>query len=301
MSSSLPRRTFLGSLTLGGVVASSPQPLAAIQPIQRTERSGLKLSLAAYSFRTELNLEPGSPGAMNLPAFIDYCASLGIEGTELTQYYFPAEVNDDFLFSLRKQAHLVGLDITGGAIGNKFTLPPGGELDKQMAYTKRWIENYSKLGAPVIRVFAGLPPEGVSEDDAIEQAATALRTACDYAGQHGVMLGIENHDFTSNVDRLLRIVEAVDSPWFGVNFDSGNFSGSHDPYGDMERMAPYSVNVQLKVLVRSAKGTEPADLPRMVDILRHAGYAGYLVLEYESAAPYENVPRYVDQLRKIVG
>jgi sugar phosphate isomerase/epimerase len=115
------------------------------------------------------------------------------------------------------------------------------------------------------------------------------------------MLAIENHDFTSNVDRLLRIVEVVDSPWFGVNFDSGNLSHSQDPYGDMERMAPFAVNAQVKVAINSAHGSQPANLKRVVEILRGAGYAGYLVLEYEAKEdPYTAIPRYVDQLRKLV-
>ena len=43
---------------------------------------------------------------------------------------------------------------------------------------------------------------------------------------------MENHDFTSQVERLLEIVRAVQSPWFGINFDSGNFR-SEDPYADI--------------------------------------------------------------------
>ena len=294
------RRTFLCSLALGSLAATHPRRAPAIEPIKRTETGSLKLSLAAYSLRSFLQKKPGAEGALDLAGFIDYCASLGLEGTGLTQYYFPEHVTDDYMFSLKKQAHLVGVDISGGAIGNKFTMGPGAELDKQMAYTEKWIQHYAKLGAPVIRVFAGPPPEGVSEEEAIEHAVVALRRACDFAGRYGVMLAIENHDFTAKVDRLLSIIEAVDSPWFGVNFDSGNLSHSQDPYADMERMAPYAVNAQLKVSIHSAHGGQRADLKRIVEILRDAGYAGYLVLEYESRDPYGAIPRYVDQLRKLV-
>jgi len=69
----------------------------------------------------------------------------------------------------------------------------------------------------------------------------------------------------------------------------------------MERMAPFSVNAQLKVAIHSAQGNQPADLKRIVEILRGAGYAGYLVLEYEAKEdPYVEIPRYVDQLRELV-
>ncbi len=298
---SVQRRTFLCSLAVGGLAATHFRSATAIEPIKRTETGGLKLSLAAYSLRAFLQKKPGAEGALDLAGFIDYCASLGLEGTELTQYYFPDDVTDEYLFGLKRQAHLVGVDISGGAIGNKFTMGPGAELDKQMAYTEKWIRHYAALGAPVIRVFAGTPPEGVSEEEAIDRAVPALKRACEFAGRHGVMLAIENHDFTAKVDRLLRIVEAVDSPWFGVNFDSGNLSHSQDPYADMERMAPFTVNAQLKVAIHSAHGNQPADLKRIVEILRGAGYAGYLVLEYEAREdPYVAIPRYVDELRKLL-
>ena len=297
---SIQRRTFLGSLAFGSLAAPRLHNVSAIEPIKRTETSSLKLSLAAYSLRSFLNKKPGEEGALDMAGFIDYCASLGLEGTELTQYYFPEDVTDEYLFGLKRQAHLVGVDISGGAIGNEFTMGPGDELDEQMAYTKKWIQHYATLGAPVIRVFAGMPPEGVSEKESIDRAISALRQACDFAGRSGVMLAIENHDFTSNIDRLLRIVEAGDSPWFGVNFDSGNLSHSQDPYADMERMAPFAVNAQLKVSIRTANGRQPADLKRIVEILRSAEYAGYLVLEYESRDPYVQIPMYIDQLRKFL-
>ena len=259
------------------------------------------MSLAAYSLRSFLQKKPGEEGALDLTGFIDYCASLGLEGTELTQYYFPDNVTDDYLFGLKRQAHLVGVDISGGAIGNKFTVAPGAELDQQMAHAEKWISHYATLGAPVIRVFAGTPPQGVSEEQAIDRAVPALKHACDFAARHGVILAIENHDFTAKVDRLLRIVEAVDSPWFGVNFDSGNLRHSQDPYADMELMAPFAVNAQVKVAIHSAQGNQPADLKRIINILRGAGYAGYIVLEYEAREdPYTAIPRYVDQLRELV-
>ena len=64
---------------------------------------------------------------------------------------------------------------------------------------------------------------------------------------------------------------------------------------------PYAVNVQLKTEIR-VKGTKnkiPADLERVVKILRDSGYAGYVVLEFEEAGdPYEHVPPIVEKLQQ---
>lgn len=292
------RRTFLAAASLAAAGALSQ----AIDPFKRPGPRILKLSLAAYSLRQFFaDAAKGKPGAIDMPGFLDYCASLGLDGAELTSYFFPKEITPAVLNDLKRKAHVLGLDISGGAIGNNFTIDPGPKLDDQIALTKKWIDHYAALGAPVIRVFAGNPPKGVSEEDAIKRCIPVLEQACEYAGTRGVMLAIENHDFTTKVDRLTQIIAAVKSPWFGVNFDSGNFH-SEDPYADMEKIAPYAVNAQIKVEIKPAgKKAEPADLPRVVKILKDAGYNGYVVLEYEAAEdPYQAIPKYVEHLRKLI-
>jgi sugar phosphate isomerase/epimerase len=133
----------------------------------------------------------------------------------------------------------------------------------------------------VIRVFAGVPPEGVSEEQGIANAITNLRRACEMAATRGVILGLENHDYLTDIDRMLPIVMAVDSPWFGVNLDSGNVDRP-DVYPELAKIVPFALNVQLKVETGPVKAKVNTDIPRVVDLLARAGYRGYIVLEYES-------------------
>ncbi len=292
------RRSFLASVTVAAASASS----LAIEPFKRAGPRILKLSLAAYSLRQYFgDAAKDKAGAIDMPGFLDYCGSLGLDGAELTSYFFPKDIAPAYLNDLKRRAHVLGLDISGGAIGNNFTIDPGTKLDEQIALTRKWVDHYAALGAPVIRVFAGNPPKGVSEEDAIKRCIPVLEQACEYAGSKGVMLAIENHDFTTKADRLMQIIAAVKSPWFGVNFDSGNFH-SEDPYADMEKIAPYTINAQIKVEIKPAgKKAEPADLTRVVKILKDAGYNGYVVLEYEAAEdPYKAIPKYIEQLRKLI-
>ena len=69
-------------------------PLAqAIKPITRASKSPLKLSLAAYSMRKYLpdtRRNPEAKGEMDMLGFLDYAATLGIEGAELTSYFMPS-------------------------------------------------------------------------------------------------------------------------------------------------------------------------------------------------------------------
>jgi sugar phosphate isomerase/epimerase len=102
----------------------------------------------------------------------------------------------------------------------------------------------------------------------------------------------------ADVSDLLDIVRAVKSPWVGVNLDSGNFFGATDPYADMARLAPYAVNVQVKVAIsRTGRAKEPTDLTRVVQILRQANYQGYVALEYEEQDPAAEVPKWLKRLR----
>ena len=88
----------------------------------------------------------------------------------------------------------------------------------------------------------------------------------------------------------------------GVNLDTGNFH-TEDIYGDLAKVAPYSLNVQVKVVVSGPdKKKQPSNFKRLAKILRDASYRGYIVLEYEeSGDPREECPKYIDELREAFG
>ena len=239
---------------------------------------------------------------MTLEKFIHYCADLKLDGTELTGYYFPKDVTDEYILNLKQMAFRKGLDISGTAIGNDFCVLPGEKRDEQLAMCREWIDYATTLGAPVIRIFAGKVPKGDTEAAAVERCVSGINESLKYAAKKGVLLALENHGgITATPKQMLGIIEQIDdSPWFGVNFDSGNFA-TDDPYRDLAKIAPYAVNAQIKVNVKKAGVKTPADIKRTVNILKDAGYRGYVVLEYEEKKPMEEIPRYIDQLRALVG
>ena len=293
------RRRFTQGLALTSLV--EPCIAGAIGPLKRSGSAKLKLSLAAYSFRRQLTAKSGTPGAMDMLGFIDWCAGQDLDGVEPTSYFFPKEVTIGYLAKLKRRAHLNGLDVSGGAIRNVFTLPDGPELEKWHDHVDTWISHYAAIGCPVIRVFAGRAPKGVSEKDAIDNAVRNLEKACARAGEKGIILALENHDFLMDSERLMEVVERVNSPWFAVNLDSGNFNDK-DPYAAFAKVAPYAANVQLKVELRDASGKKvPADFRRLIGILKKANYRGYVVLEYEAAEDsYAAVPRHLASLRNLL-
>jgi len=308
MHSTVTRRRFLRLCAATGLAAS---PVAlAIDPFKRTGPPRLRLSLAAYSFRDyfkdtdhDRQVQIDSARRIDLFRFVDYCAEQSCAGAELTSYYFPKETDEAFLLKLRRHCFLRGVEVSGGSVGNTFTHPAGEKRDEQMRYVKKWVDHYAVLGAPHIRVFAGNAPRGASKEEARRLCIAALEECADYAGKHGIFLGIENHGgIVAEADDLLAIVRAVNSPWIGINLDSGNFH-TDDPYRDFERCAPYAVNVQMKAEVqRRGQKNEPADLPRLVKALRVAGYQGYVALEYESEEdPWKAVPGLLKRMQGLCG
>ncbi|MFO0950815.1 MAG: sugar phosphate isomerase/epimerase family protein [Isosphaeraceae bacterium] len=298
------RRDFLKRAGLAAASASLPlagvRTALAIPPIGRTRPSHLKLSVAAYSYRDFLT---GKPPKIDLFDFVNLAADMALDGVELTSYYFPENVDNDYLHRLKQHAFNLGLDVSGTSVGNNFCLPDGPARDKQIELVKTWIDRAAELDAPVIRIFAGAKAAKDTEDEAVARAVEGFKAVLPYAAQKGVTLALENHGgITATPAQLLRLVKAVDLPNFGVNLDTGNFHGD-DPYAEFAEVAPYAVNVQVKTEIsRKGKKKEDADLSRVVGVLKEARYSGYVVLEYEAAEdPMQAIPRHIKALRGLIG
>jgi sugar phosphate isomerase/epimerase len=239
---------------------------------------------------------------MDLFDFADLAADMALDAIEPTSYYFPGDVSNEMLSNLRRHAFLHGLDISGTAIGNDFCVAPGPDRDAQLALARTWIDRAAVLNAPMIRVFAGRTPRGESEEVAVARAIEGFKEVLPYAAEKGVFLALENHGgITATSDQMMTLIEAIDHPYFAVNLDTGNFR-TEDPYGDLARIAPYAVNVQVKTeLSRAGEPKQEADLARLIQILRDVKYSGYVVLEYEAAEdPMTAIPRHVKRLRGLI-
>lgn len=301
MASGIDRRGFLtqsigAAAGLAIAAGGASQRAQAIEPIARNGEAKFKFSMAAYSYR---DLLTGESPQLTLADFISECAKLNLEGTELTSYYFPDPVTPEYLRQLRRQCFRLGLDVSGTAVGNDFGVPPGEKRIAQIEGVKRWVDYAAILGAPVIRVFAGHRDASTTEAQSHSLIVSALEECCEYAGRQGVHLALENHGGpTATAEGLLAFVRDVQSPWFGVNLDTGNFH-TEDIYGDIAKVAPYALNVQVKLVVSGPDGKrEPTNYTCLAKILREANYRGYVVLEFEeSGDPREECPKAIEALR----
>ena len=111
------------------------------------------------------------------------------------------------------------------------------------------------------------------------------------------MVGLQQHnDFLKTAAETIRVIEAVDSPWFGCILDIGSLR-SGDPYAEIEKLVPYAVSWQIKEEVGRNGKAEPTDLAKIKTIIDAHGYRGYV--PFEALGPGDSRPRVTAFLAKI--
>ena len=294
------RRQFIRSLTTASALAGfAPFSFASSGKTgdAASEGNRFKISLNAYSFN-----EPLRNGKTNLDAVMEFCAKENFDAVDLTGYYFPGypEVpSDEYIYHLKRKAHLLGLGISGTGIRNEFAEPDKHTRTTETSFVKKWIEVAAKLGAPVIRIFTGkaLPP-GHSWEEVAGWIAEEIRMCADHGRQHGVIVAMQNHnDFIKTADQAIELLRMVNSEWFGLVLDTGSFV-TNEPYSEIRKTTSYAVNWQVKEKLSYNGQTAAMDLEKLFRIAKESGYRGYLPIETLSAGdPFQIVPPFLKQVR----
>ena len=301
--SNIRRRNFLKTALAIPVLASSNFLFST--PLQKTNKKEfatqahkLKISLNAYSFNAPL-----TNGSMNLDDLLEFCAGTIIQAVDLTGYYFPgypALPSDEYIYHIKQKAFRLGLGISGTGVRNDFTDPNEKKRREHITLVKNWIECASKLGAPVIRIFAGTQnPQGYSWDQVATWMMKDVQECIDHGKKHGVVVGIQNHnDFIKTADHVHRVMKMNSLEWFGLILDTGSYQ-TGDPYQQIADTARYAVNWQLKENVFINGVETPADLGKIVTAIKASGYRGYVPIETLGAGdPKIKVPAFLEKVQK---
>lgn len=263
----------------------------------RGNNAKLKLSLNAYSFNRLLR-----NGEMDLFQLLDFCAKHNFDAVDPTGYYFPGypEVpSDEYIKRFKKQAFLLGLDISGTGVRNDFTNPDASKREKEMEHIKEWIVVAEKMGAPLIRLFPGKgQPEGYSQSEVNKWVVDGLIQAADYGKQHGVMIAMQNHNnFIKTSDHIIEIMEKANHEWLGLNLDIGSLRQGN-PYEEIKKVVPYAITWQIKELVYFDEKPRETNLEKVFQIAADGGYRGYLPLEtLGEGDPYKKVKNLIERAR----
>lgn len=294
---------------------------AAMVPISRTGGPFLRPSLNAFSFLELLNanMKDASKG-IDLFGICDYCAKHDIEAVDLTGYFFPGYPKapaDAYVNRIKRHAHGLGIDISGTGVRNDFATADKAVRAAGVGLAKNWIEVAARLGAPVVRVFAGPQPphkdwqsaSGNATRDEVEAwMADSVRECAEHGAKFGVIVAVQNHgDFISSGPQHLSLLNRVDHPWCGPLVDTGMYL-TEDPYADIALMAPHAVNWQIKETLGSTMASPAADFGKLAKLIHASGYRGYLPIEtlsmkrkdYDPAAEVAKVLRVLrEEIRKL--
>jgi L-ribulose-5-phosphate 3-epimerase len=247
---------------------------------------------------------------------IDEAADMGFDGVEILHIQMEKE-SDDYLQQLKRRALVNGIDLCGMSTHQSFVSPDEAKRQQNIDHTIKCIELAYKLGIPIIRINTGrwgtiksfdelmanrgiepvLP--GYIEDDGFKWVIDSIEKCLPAAEKCGVILGLENHwGLARTAEGLMRIVDAIDSPWLKVLLDTGNFL--EDPYDKLEQCASETVFMQAKTYYGGGLWyTLDLDYPRIAAIMRKHNFRGYVSLEFEGNEDYKTaIPKSLALLRK---
>jgi sugar phosphate isomerase/epimerase len=306
-----------GAALLGPLAGDHPRD-GAREPIEpQTTGAGapqrIKLAVSTYSywhFKTE---------KYPIEQVIENAARLNFDGVEILHRQMtdetPAYVN-----KLKQLAFRNGLALPMLSIHQDFISDKPEERKKDIAHTIHCIELASQLGIPAVRLNSGRwntiesfddlmkvkgnepPIKGFTDEDAFKWCIDGIQACLPAAEKHGVLLALENHwGLTTKTENLLRIYKSVNSPWLGINMDTGNFAV--DPYPEIEKLAPHASIVQAKTYYGGGEWyTLDLDYQRIAGTLRKANFKGWVSLEMEGKEdPATAVPKSLQVLRKAFG
>jgi hypothetical protein len=116
------------------------------------------------------------------------------------------------------------------------------------------------------------------------------------------MVGLQQHnDCLKTADETIRVIEAVNSEWFGSILDVGSLRAG-DPYAEIEKLVPYAVSWQIKEEVGRNGKAEPTDLKKIKAIIDRHGYRGYVPFEaLRQGDPTPAIVAFLARIREAFG
>lgn len=283
----------------------------------------MKVGIDSYCFHRFFGevyaQQPQPPFQMTLEDFIHYAHELGVDGVSLESCFIPQRDDPAYMGQIKSILDEYNLDRVY-AWGH----PDGLEGGKNKAEYQEMIKSFGharNIGAKVMRVVgSSLMFRHEPHQPQIERLAAMFKEAVKVAEEYDIKMAVENHiDFTA--DEIMQLLEKVDSPYLGLNFDTGNFLRLlDDPIKGMEKLARHTYATHIKDL-KVQKGAAAdewfffsstpvgdgyVDNQQLAQMLKNAGYQGFLAVEIDFLHPdYHNdehtaVHKSVEELKRIV-
>ena len=320
MNQAMKRREVLAAgLAAGAAVgavslADSGSSSAAQDKSSNPKVRGNAIAVSTYSY---WRYRPDTK--LTIEECIELAGEAGFDAVEVLHVQMEDQSNKT-LQRIKQKAFRLGLDLCGLSTHQTFVSPDPEVRKKNIQHTIECIELAYAMGIPTIRVNTGrwgtsknfdelmanrgIEPrlEGYTDDEGFEWVIDSLEKCLPAAERCGVVLGLENHwGLGRTAAGVLRVINAIDSPWLRATLDTGNFL--EDQYSQYKQLAPEAVFVQAKTYFgRGTWYTLDIDYERVAQILSDVDYRGYISLEFEGKESHETaIPKSLELLRNAFG
>ncbi len=320
MNQAMKRREVLAAgLAAGAAVgavslADSGSSSAAQAKSSNPKARGNAIAVSTYSY---WRYRPDTK--LTIEECIELAGEAGFDAVEVLHVQMEDQSNKT-LQRIKQKAFRLGLDLCGLSTHQTFVSPDPEVRKKNIQHTIECIELAYAMGIPTIRVNTGrwgtsknfdelmanrgIEPrlEGYTDDEGFEWVIDSLEKCLPAAERCGVVLGLENHwGLGRTATGVLRVINAIDSPWLRATLDTGNFL--EDQYSQYKQLAPEAVFVQAKTYFGGGTWyTLDIDYERVAQILSDVDYRGYISLEFEGKESHETaIPKSLELLRNAFG
>jgi sugar phosphate isomerase/epimerase len=253
-----------------------------------------RLAVASYPFRNFME-RPGHPG-LKLTGFAAMVVEkFGIHNIEPLSSHFPS-TEPAYLEELRRaveraHSHVVNIP---AEVRASFYDPDAARRSKSIDAAKKWIDVAVTVGSPSIRVHIQ-GARGASPDAVV--TAESLKHVAEYGADHNIVVNLENDDLvTEDAFFLVRVIQAVNSPWLRGLPDFGNsmLKGDEDfNYKAVDAMFRHAYNIaHVKDSEVDNGKVFRVNMARTFGIAKTTGYRGYFSMEWEGqGGPYEGTQK----------
>lgn len=261
----------------------------------------MKTGIDSYCFHRyfgEVYDNQPDPGKrMTYDDFLNRAVELEVAGVSLETCFLESQ-DEDYLKRLKEIMDRGSLECIV-AWGHPAGLE-GGENVEALADMERHFRTCQILGTSVLRMVGshyGL--RNTPHRPQMERLLGILKNSVKKAEDLGLKLAMENHfDFTC--DEMLEMFETMDSPCFGMTFDTGNaYRYGDEPVEAAKKLARYIHAIHFKDVAPLAGGNPDdwfyhactpigqgvLDVPALVGTLEEAGYDGLYAIEFDYLDP----------------
>jgi sugar phosphate isomerase/epimerase len=167
---------------------------------------------------------------MTLFDWIDLAATLDVDGVEMYPGFFDS-FEPDYLEKVKTHLKSKNLQAPMMCASPDFTQPDPAARRTEIEKEKHIIDITAQLGGGFCRVLSGQRREEVSRADGVRWTVESIKALIPFAAERNVVLNMENHykdgywrfpEFAQRSDIFIEIINQIDSPWFGVNYDPSN-------------------------------------------------------------------------------